>query len=348
MWIEVDNVSQRYGDEPVLDGLSFRLERGAIGCLLGPSGCGKTTALRCVAGFEPVRSGRIVANEKTISAPDLTVPPERRHMGMVFQEHALFPHLSVLDNVSFGLTGLGKAERVRRVTDLLEVVGLAELADAWPHELSGGQRQRVAVARALAPRPRLLLMDEPFSSLDSSLRLRLGVEVRDILKALSTTALLVTHDQNEAFAMADDVGVMRRGRIEQWAAPYDLYHRPASRFVADFVGDGSFLPGEVVDGSAVRIELGRLPGRTIHPLPAGTAVDVLLRPDDIRHEPEGPLEATVLRKAFRGADILFTLGLPSGHEVLALVPSHDDHEVGDRLPIRLATDHVVAFPRSTG
>ena len=346
MWIQVDNVSQSYGDETVLDGLSFRLERGRIGCLLGPSGCGKTTALRCIAGFEPVRAGRIVANEKDISMPGMTVPPERRQMGMVFQEHALFPHLNVLENVAFGLRSLPRAEREQRVSSLLEVVGLSELADAWPHELSGGQRQRVAVARALAPRPRLLLMDEPFSSLDSALRLRLGVEVRDILKSLSTTALLVTHDQNEAFAMADEVGVMRGGQIEQWAAPYDLYHRPASRFVADFVGDGTFLPGEVTREGVVRIELGDLPGHSVHPLPPGTAVDVLLRPDDIRHEPDGPQEATILRKAFRGADIMFTLGLPSGHEVLALVPSHDDHEVGDRLAIRLATDHVVAFPAS--
>jgi iron(III) transport system ATP-binding protein len=344
MWLTVEGIEQAYGDHQVLKSLSFRIPAGSIGCLLGPSGCGKTTALRCIAGFEGVQAGRILVNGEVLSSPGFTVPPEKRGLGMVFQQYALFPHLDVAANVGFGLRGLKGAEKDRRVAEVLDVVGLTGRERLFPDELSGGQQQRVALARALAPRPGLLLMDEPFSSLDTGLRVRLGTEIRDILKKLGITALMVTHDQAEAFAVADEIGVMREGRLEQWDTAYNLYHRPASRFVAEFVGEGCFMPGEAIGDGTVQIELGRLEPTEAMELAASAEVEVLLRPDDIVHDDDSPQTATVLRKAFRGASILYTLGLPSGRRVLALVPSHHDHRIGERIGIRLEADHVVVFP----
>ncbi|AIO33451.1 ABC transporter family protein [Burkholderia cenocepacia] len=219
----------------MVDGLSLALPRGDIGCLLGASGCGKTTVLRAIAGFEPVRAGRIVLDGAAVATPTLDVPPERRRIGMMFQDYALFPHLSAADNVAFGLRRMPKPERRARVADMLELVGLAQSAGAYPHELSGGQQQRVALARALAPSPELLLLDEPFSNLDVDTRERLAFELREILKRTGHTAILVTHNQAEAFAIADRIGVMHEGRLAQWDTPHALHHRPASAFVADFV-----------------------------------------------------------------------------------------------------------------
>ena len=343
MWLTVEGIEQAYGDNHVLSDLSFRIAAGAIGCLLGPSGCGKTTALRCIAGFESVRAGRILVNGEVLSKPGFVVPPEKRGFGMVFQQYALFPHLDVAANIGFGLRSMRGPEKARRVAEVLEVVGLGGSGGLFPDELSGGQQQRVALARALAPRPGLLLMDEPFSSLDTGLRVRLGSEIRDILKQQGITALLVTHDQGEAFAVADEIGVMRAGRLEQWDTAYNLYHRPASRFVAEFVGEGCFIPGQANPDGTVQIELGCL--EPTEPLAPGAdkSVEVLLRPDDIVHDDHSSLTATVLRKAFRGAAILYTLGLPSGRRVLALVPSHHDHSIGERIGIRLEADHVVVF-----
>jgi iron(III) transport system ATP-binding protein len=257
---------------------------------------------------------------------------------MVFQEHALFPHLTAAKNISFGIK-----EDAGRVNDLAALCGLEDLLQKFPHELSGGQQQRVALARALAPRPELLLLDEPFSSLDTGLRERLSLEVRDIIRASGATAVLVTHDQHEAFALADEIGVMREGRIEQWDSAYNLYHRPASRFVADFVGQGVFLPARAVNGRQLEIELGVLDGKLSADLPHGGELEVLLRPDDVVHDDAAATKAEVLHKAFRGAEILYTLKLASGAKVLALVPSHHNHALGERIGIRLDVDHVVAF-----
>nr|WP_241673041.1 ABC transporter ATP-binding protein [Lacisediminimonas profundi] len=336
--------------QEVVHGLSFSLPRGEIGCLLGPSGCGKTTVLRAIAGFENLIDGRILIGGQELSNSRSTAPPESRHVGVVFQDYALFPHLSVAENVGFGLRKLSTGERADRVQQLLSMAGLRNHASKYPHELSGGQQQRVALARALAPRPQLLLLDEPFSNLDIDLRERLAGEVRDILKELGTTAVLVTHDQHEAFAIADQIGVMQSGRIVQWDTAYNLYHKPADRFVADFIGQGVFATGSV-DRSrqCVNIELGSLPlwqGMEYCSTDGKDApqVDVLLRADDVLYDDSSPLQAEVVRKAFRGAQFLYTLKLPSGQTVLALVPSHHDHAIGDKIGIRLAADHVVTFP----
>ena len=273
---------------------------------------------------------------------------------MVFQDYALFPHLSVADNVAFGVAGLDRAARQQRVQQMLELVGLAHAARRAPHELSGGQQQRVALARALAPAPRLLLLDEPFSSLDVDLRERLAQEVRVILKESGTTALLVTHDQLEAFAVGDVIGVMNKGHLEQWDDAYTLYHRPATRFVAHFIGHGVFAPAQIVacaSGPCVHTPLGELHDIAGCPLPEAFPdgeCDVLLRADDIVHDDASPVRALIERKAFRGSEFLLTLRLASGERVLAHVPSHHDHEVGEWIGIRAEVDHVVTFDRAAG
>lgn len=341
--LQLNNARQAYGKQAVINDLTLSLQKGQIGCLLGPSGCGKTTVLRCIAGFESVLAGEIYLNGVCVSSTKVFVPPEQRRIGMVFQDYALFPHLDVAANISFGLHRLAKRERERRVDELLHVVHLTEASRKYPHELSGGQQQRVALARALAPKPELLLLDEPFSNLDISLRERLSIEVREIIKDQCTTAILVTHDQAEAFAIADEIGVMHRGEIQQLDTAFNLYHRPVNRFVANFIGQGVFLPGKVIDVRQVEIELGILKGETLHKHASGSIVDVLLRPDDIVHDNTSALQATIVSKAFRGAEILYTLCLAGGARVLALVPSHHNHAVGEKIGIKLEVDHIVAF-----
>jgi iron(III) transport system ATP-binding protein len=334
-----------YGAEPVLKDVSFELEGGHIGCILGQSGCGKTTLLRCIAGFERVTGGEIVAAGVSLGRPEHHVPPEQRRIGMVFQDYALLPHLSALKNVEFGLRGLAAAERKARATRFLHQVGLQNFATRFPHELSGGQQQRVAIARAMAPQPNLLLMDEPFSNLDAGLRQSLGQEMRELLKSLGATALIATHDHHDAFSMADDAGVLHQGRLLQWDTAYRLYHRPADRFVADFVGQGVWLPGRVSSADSVEIETGRVTGSMTAGFPVGAEVDLLLRPDDVVHDDDSRLTAEVVHKQFKGPEFLYELRLPSGARLLSSVPSHHNHAVGESIGIRLETAHMVVFPR---
>jgi len=337
----------------VLKQLDFSLARGEIGCLLGGSGCGKTTALRAIAGFIRPDLGSIEVDSHCVSSSAQVLAPEKRGVGVVFQDYALFPHLDVAGNIAFGLRRMSAAQKREQVAQMLDLVGLTGTAERFPHELSGGQQQRIALARALAPSPSILLLDEPFSNLDPDLRETLALELRDILKRHGTTALLVTHDQYEAFALADSIGVMEDGRIAQWDEAYRLYHHPASRSVADFVGMGVFLPGRLIEGEqgpSVSVELGSLPidqaeDRIEARKNVGRSgeLTVLLRPDDVVHDDASPIMASVVRKAFRGAQFLYTLELPSGQRLLALVPSHHDHRVGEAIGIRFAADHIVTF-----
>lgn len=336
----------------VVDGLSFTLEPGEIGCLLGPSGCGKTTTLRAIAGLQPLVAGRIDVGDVEMSSARQSLAPEKRGMGMVFQDYALFPHMTVAKNIGFGLKGglqgrfkNGRAKRRARVAELLELVGLQGLEDRYPEALSGGQQQRVALARALAPRPNLLLLDEPFSNLDVELRERLSNEVHEILKAEGVTALLVTHEQLEAFAMADKVGVMQHGKIVQWDTPYNTYHQPSSRFVADFIGQSRFIPGKVISSTEAETSLGKLRSHATIQADIGGNVEVLLRPDDVVFDPNGPWQATVTKRAFKGAEILYTLKLETGDEVLSLFPSHENFAEGANVRVRMDTEHVIAFAR---
>lgn len=345
--LSLRHVSHAYpgerGIRTTLAGLTFDLAKGQIACLLGPSGCGKTTALRCIAGFEEISGGEMFLNGTLVGSAGFSLPAEQRRIGMVFQDYALFPHLSVEKNIGFGLHKLERDARRQRVAELLDVIGLQAQANAHPHELSGGQQQRVALARALAPRPELLLLDEPFSNLDVELRERLGHEVRNILKQQNATAILVTHDQHEAFAIADEIGILHQGVIQQWATPYRIYHEPANRFVADFVGEGVLIRGTVLAPDRIELELGVVDGHMPADCCSGCQVDVLLRPDDVVHDDRAALQAKVVSKAFRGADFLYTLELASGTRILSLVPSHHNHALGEAIGIRLEIDHVIAF-----
>lgn len=353
MFLEVSQLQVRYAGRPhaAVEGVTLGLHAGDIGVLIGPSGCGKTTLLRAVAGLEPVTGGEIRLTKSVVSSATLSVPPELRRIGMVFQDYALFPHLSVGRNVAFGIHQLPKAEQATRVAEVLQLVGLEGSENRFPHELSGGQQQRVALARALAPRPQLMLLDEPFSNLDVDLRERLAHEVRGILKAAGATALFVTHDQFEAFAIGDVIGVMSEGHLHQWDDAYTLYHRPATRFVADFIGHGVFAPATLVqrgNNVVAQTPLGDLTDLEECPLPSsfpGGECDVLLRADDIVHDDHAPVQAQIVRKSFRGSEFLYTLRLASGHTVLAHVPSHHDHALGEWIGIRAQVDHVVTFPR---
>ncbi|AYM97473.1 ABC transporter ATP-binding protein [Acidovorax sp. 1608163] len=353
MFLEVSQLDVRYAGraQAAVQGVSLGLHAGDIGVLIGPSGCGKTTLLRAVAGLEPVSGGEIRLTKEVVGSATRSVPPEQRRIGMVFQDYALFPHLSVGRNVAFGIHQLPRAQQAARVAEVLELVGLAGSENRYPHELSGGQQQRVALARALAPRPQLMLLDEPFSNLDVDLRERLAHEVRGILKAAGATALFVTHDQFEAFAIGDVIGVMHEGHLHQWDDAYTLYHRPATRFVADFIGHGVFAPATLVQrGSNVvaQTPLGDLTDLAECPLPSsypGGECDVLLRADDIVHDDQAPVQAQIVRKAFRGSEFLYTLQLGSGLQVMAHVPSHHDHAVGEWIGIKAQVDHVVTFAR---
>ena len=344
--LSLNNIECRYDDNAVVKDLSFHLKPGSMVCLLGQSGCGKTTVLRSIAGFEPLYGGEIYKHGELISKAGFTLAPEKRGLGMVFQDYALFPHLDIASNISFALKGQSKAEKRQVAEQLLEVVGLAGYADRYPHELSGGQQQRIALARALAAKPDLILMDEPFSNLDVELRERLGLEVREILKQQSIAAILVTHDQHEAFALGDMVGIMKDGHILQWDTPFNLYHEPANRFVADFIGQGVFLDGRLISPNAVETEVGVIQGDRAYPWPTGTSVEVLLRPDDIVPDPNGKLSAEITHKAFKGATVLYTLRLPTGNQVLSLFPSHDDHPIGSRVGIRINADHLISFHKN--
>lgn len=341
--LELRDLSAAYGDTPVLKSVSLALPRGDTAALLGPSGSGKTTLLRIVAGFEAPRAGNVRFDGDVLNDERHWVPPEDRQFSMVFQDLALLPHLSAIDNVRFGLHRLKRPDARRRALEALDMVGLARFADRRPHALSGGQLQRVAVARALAARPRLLLLDEPFSSLDEELRLQLREELRALLKQLGITALLVTHSHLEAFAFGQWVGVLQDGALHQWDTPYNVYHRPSTRFVADFVGEGVFVRGTVRgDGSRVETELGALPPSP-GPLPESQQVDVLLRPDDVLHDDDSPWKARIVHKSFRGASFLYALELASGTRVLSLVPSHHNHRLGEAIGIRLNIEHVMCF-----
>ena len=354
MFLAVSQLEVRYAGQaqPAVRGVTLGLRAGQIGVLIGPSGCGKTTLLRAVAGLEGVVGGSIRLGGELVGAPGRSLPPEQRRIGMVFQDYALFPHLTVGRNVAFGIHDLPRAEQQQRVRECLALVGLTGSEARFPHELSGGQQQRVALARALAPRPRLMLLDEPFSNLDVDLRERLAHEVRAILKTANATALFVTHDQLEAFAIGDRIGVMDGGHLHQWDDAYALYHRPATRFVADFIGHGVFAPATLVQQGqhvVARTALGDLTDIDGCLLPSsypGGECDVLLRADDVVHDDDAPVRARIVRKAFRGSEFLYTLQLESGLNLVAHVPSHHDHAMGEWIGIRAQVDHVVTFARA--
>ena len=346
--LRIDNVSASHQNMQILDLINLEVNARDIVCLLGPSGCGKTTLLRAIAGLHSIKQGCIEIDGNTVCTPKYSVAPERRNIGMMFQDLALFPHLNVFENVTYGIRKQNKKfieTQFQHVMKLTEIE--AEQFQKYPHELSGGQQQRVALARALAPKPSILLLDEPFSSLDPDLREQLASQVRKILKQEKMTAILVTHDQHEAFAMADWVGVMHEGKIVQYDTPYNIYHQPVSRFVADFVGLGNLIPATILGPDQIKTDFGILHGKVGAEFDPGEVVDLLVRPDDIPHDDASQVTAIVEEKRFLGAEFLYTLRLPNGHHVLCYAPSHHDHSIGNPLGIGLDLEHLVLFKRQT-
>ena len=343
--LTLSDVSVGYDGSAVVKNASFQLLEGQIGCLLGPSGCGKSTLLRAIAGFESLMSGEIRIDGDVLSSPSHSVNPEHRFIGMVFQDIALFPHLTIAQNIAFGLSEWPKVAVQERVTYLLDLVGLAGFESRYPHSLSGGQQQRVALARAIAPKPKLLLMDEPFSGLDAKLREELVPDIRHILQHEKMSALLVTHDQMEAFAMADQVSVMDAGVIHQTGSPYQIYHRPETRFVASFIGHGAFLPAVVCGANCVHSDLGNIRGELDHGFADNAQVDLLVRPDDILHDDDSEFVGVIVSKWFRGSHFLYRVKLTSGKVIYCFASSHHNHAVGQEIGLSVHLDHLVLFSR---
>jgi iron(III) transport system ATP-binding protein len=343
--IALEGISKRYRVDaaPAVEALTLHLNEGEILALLGPSGCGKTTTLRLIMGFEVPDAGHIQIGDRVVAGAGRTVPPEQRGIGMVFQDYALFPHLTVGENVAFGLRRLSTDERRCVALRVLRLCELEALEERYPHELSGGQKQRVALARALAPGYPIVLLDEPLASLDADLRAQLAAHLRRLLKGSGRTAVLVTHDQAEALQIADRVGVLHHGRLEQIGTPEEIYHSPATRFVAGFIGEADFLPG-TAQGDGIHTELGVLP--TDRCLPAGVAVDVLLRPEAIELRPDPDGHAVVVERRFRGAGTLYAVCLGSGRHLHGRRSSAPALPLGTRVSLKTGAQPLVTFPRS--
>lgn len=345
--LHLEDVCIDYGNQRAVFDINLTLDEGKIGCLLGPSGCGKTTLLRAIAGFETISAGNITLWNQTISSPEFNLSPEQRNIGMVFQDFALFPHMNIADNIAFGIRHQRSQQKQERVKELLKLVDLAGYENRYPHQLSGGQQQRIALARALAPRPRLLLMDEPLGSQDIELREILAKEVRQILKQEGMTAILVTHDQHEAFAMTDEIGVLRNGHLKQWATPYELYHQPTDAFVASFIGQGTLINGIVKENCTIDTTLGNLALHAPDNCCFHDDVNVLIRPDDIQVAANGEMEATVIARLFRGAQYLYTLELEDGSQIMTMAPSHNIYEPNNRIRFNLDLQHLVVLPKAS-
>jgi len=330
---------KKYGQTEAIKSLTLELEKGKSLALLGPSGCGKTTLLRLIAGFETPDLGTINVGGTVVSSHGVSVPPEKRNVGIVFQEYALFPHLNVAANIAYGLPK--NTDRQQKVTEMLSLVGLAGLQSRMPHELSGGEQQRVGIARALARDPEVLLLDEPFSNLDADLRSRIRTEVKEILARAGATVVFVTHDQEEALFMGDLVGVMNKGQLEQIDTPEGIFHRPATPFVGQFIGIADFIDGVIQNGT-VSTEIGNLPRDTR--LKQTGNVTVMIRPDFINIKPASDGIGIIDDRVFQGIHYLYQICLPSGAMLHSLQHHNHSYPIGSKVAITMNPGHkIVCF-----
>ncbi len=348
--LELDSITRAYDQERAVADFSLSVPEGELVTLLGPSGCGKTTTLRIIAGLERPTSGSVRIDGEVVSDEQTFVSPENRDVGLVFQDFALFPHLSIEENITFGVDDWDRARKKERAEELLELIGLLDHRDKKPDQLSGGQKQRVALARSLAPGPKVLLLDEPFSNLDVSLRTEMREEVRRILKETGVTAISVTHDQEEALSISDRVAIMNEGRLEQVGKPETVFENPQSRFVASFLGRASFLQGRV-RGDVVETELGQIEIRKLHgPVSAyeGAEIDVLLRPDDLEAIPtnQATADGEIVHRQYTGPMFVYRVRLNSGTYVRCLHNHSDTFEFDQPVAVSVTADHSLAwYPR---
>ncbi|NAW68984.1 ATP-binding cassette domain-containing protein [Vibrio sp. V27_P1S3P104] len=336
----INNLSCQYEDQVILESLSLEVESGQIVCLLGASGCGKTTLLKAIAGLLPLSSGEMHLNGRLIDNGRHWVPPEQRNIGMIFQDYALFPHLTVAENVAFGLRGLERDKVQEKVAEMLELVHLGTFAERYPHQLSGGQQQRVAIARSLAYKPDLLLLDEPFSNIDTQVRHELIIEIRKLFKAQGVTAIFVTHSREEAFAFADKMAVMNRGVIEQIGTASELYYRPTSRFVADFLGGGRYLPARRVDAAHYQTHFGMLKALAQRPIQQDQACDLLLRPQHVHIQPDPSSSIVVLEQQFMGDHCRYLIDV-EGLTLLATATT--EIAIGQPVAVTIDQQGLLAF-----
>ncbi|MBT3697751.1 MAG: ABC transporter ATP-binding protein [Gammaproteobacteria bacterium] len=344
MKLEIENISLNLDSDRILDNLCLSVNEEEILSIIGPSASGKTSLLRVIAGFENITTGKIKLNGQVVDDTSIVIEPQKRNVGIIFQDLALFPHLSCAENITFGISRLPTEEQIQRLRRLEEVLSITGISKKFPHEISGGQQQRVAIARALAPKPEILLLDEPFSALDEELKEKLLADVKILLKEEKITTIVITHNIKEAFQLSDKIAFLNDKKIIQIDSPYNIYHKPMTREIANFCGIGSFINGKIVDANYVLTDLGRHFGET-SPYEIGTNVDIMIRPDDVIHDDNSTKSAQVVGKIFHGSDFLYKLKLSNGENIFCYTPSHHDHAVNEVIGIKSEMDHLILFSK---
>ena len=344
MKLEIENISLNLDSDRILDNLCLSVNEEEILSIIGPSASGKTSLLRVIAGFENITTGKIKLNGQVVDDTSIVIEPQKRNVGIIFQDLALFPHLSCAENITFGISRIPTEEQIQRLRRLEEVLSITGISKKFPHEISGGQQQRVAIARALAPKPEILLLDEPFSALDEELKEKLLADVKILLKEEKITTIVITHNIKEAFQLSDKIAFLNDKKIIQIDSPYNIYHKPMTREIANFCGIGSFINGKIVDANYVLTDLGRHFGETA-PYEIGTNVDIMIRPDDVIHDDNSTKSAQVVGKIFHGSDFLYKLKLSNGENIFCYTPSHHDHAVNEVIGIKSEMDHLILFSK---
>ena len=344
MKLEIKNISLNLDGDRILDNLSLSVNEEEIVSIIGPSASGKTSLLRVIAGFENITTGKIKLNNQVVDDTLSVIGPQKRNVGIIFQDLALFPHLNCAENITFGISKLSTEEQIQRLRRLEEVLSITEISKKFPHEISGGQQQRVAIARALAPKPEILLLDEPFSALDEELKEKLLADVKILLKEEKITTIVITHNIKEAFQLSDKIAFLNDKKIIQIDSPYNIYHKPMTREIATFCGIGSFINGKIVDANHVLTDLGKHFGET-SPYNIGTNVDIMIRPDDVIHDDDSTKSAKVVEKIFYGSDFLYKLKLSGCENIFCYTPSHHNHAVNEVIGIKSEMDHLILFSK---